>query len=383
MRGQDGHRVLWLIKGLAAGGAESLLVSMARHGELDPSFGYEVAYMMSELATLRSDLEESGLLVHDLGARHSLDPSWIPRLVKLVRTRSYDIVHAHSPLVAGGARVALHASSREARPASITTEHNVWENYKPPTRLLNALTFRFDKAHLAVSEGVRRSFPDSLASQIEVVVQGIPVSEVRQMRAQREQHRTALGVSDDEIVVVTVANLRPEKDYPTLLEAAARVLRRNMEVRFVAIGSGSEREELHAQHARLGLGQRFRFLGYRRHAPALTAACDIFALSSYQEGFPLAVMEALAAGVPTVATDVGGIASAVLEGDTGFVVPPCRPDLLADRIERLVRDTDLRARMSRRALETAGRFDIRRTVAETERIYERVLNERSRGSRRT
>lgn len=373
---KGGRRILWLIKGLEVGGAETLLVSMASHGDLDESFRYEAAHTMSRLHTLRSDLEEAGVPVHDLGARHSLDLRWMPRLVDLVRTRDYDVVHAHSPLVAGGARLALRTALRGARPALVTTEHSVWDNYRATTRFLNALTFRLEDAHVAVSEGVRGSFPERFASQLEVVVQGIPLSEMKHLRAQRDARRAELGLSDEEVVVATVANLKPEKDYPTLLEAAAQVLQRNPQVRFLAIGYGPEEQRLRARHARLGLGDRFRFLGYRDDAVSVTAACDVFALSSYQEGFPLAVMEALAVGVPTVATDVGGIPSAVTEGEVGFVVPPHRPDLLADRIERLVRDPELRARMSGTAREAAGRFDIRRTVAETERIYERVLARR-------
>src|SRR5690606_6967933 len=141
----------------------------------------------------------------------------------------------------------------------------------------------------------------------------------RQPADQRAAVRADLQVRDDEVAVFTVANLRRQKAYPDLLQAASRALEREPRLRFFAVGQGPLRAELERLHAQLELGDRFRFLGYRDDVERLLAGADLVVMASVFEGFPLAVMEALAAGVPVVATRVGGVPEAITDGVEGIL----------------------------------------------------------------
>ena len=162
-----------------------------------------------------------------------------------------------------------------------------------------------------------------------MVVHGVDLarsrSTVERRRQVGKQCAGELGVPADDLLVVTVANLRSEKGYDVLLDAAGCWRREGLPVRFAAAGQGVEAEALAARHRRLGLGERFRFLGHRDDALELMPAADIFVLPSHQEGLPVVLMEATSVGAPIVATAVGGVPQVVIDGVNGLVVPPGRP----------------------------------------------------------
>src|SRR5262249_43364329 len=141
-----------------------------------------------------------------------------------------------------------------------------------------------------------------------VVRYGIDVDAVRAESAQREKARQSLGIEPDELVVGTVANLRATKGYPELLAAASPVIERLTQTGFFAVGAGPLAAARADLRARRGLGDRFRFLGYRADALELMSAFDVFCLASRHEGLSVALMEALAFGLPVVATTAGGTA---------------------------------------------------------------------------
>jgi glycosyltransferase involved in cell wall biosynthesis len=145
------------------------------------------------------------------------------------------------------------------------------------------------------------------------------------------------------------------------------------DVRFVAVGQGPLEAELRALHAALGLGDRFALLGYRDDAANVMAASDVFCLSSQYEGLPVALMEAVVSGLPVVATTVGGIEELVTSGCEAILVPPGRPDLLAQALLEVVADPELRAKMSQNASDRAATLDAEAAVRRTEAMYREVL----------
>lgn len=360
-------RVLWVIKGLGPGGAEHLLVSAARIHDPE-AFRLEVAYLLPWKDALVDELVAAGVKVHPLEVPRPVDPRWARRLRRMVREGDFDVVHFHSPLVASVGRLAVRSLGR-GRPAVVTTEHNVWGSFALPTRWANALTYGLDDATIAVSPEVEHSVYRPLRRRVEVVVHGVDLDDVGVQAAERDEVRRELGVAPGEVLVGTVANLRAKKAYPDLFEAARRVIDDDPAVRFVAVGQGPLEAELRALHAELGLGERFRMLGYRPDAVRVMAGCDVFALASHHEGYPVALMEALALGLPVVATAVGGVPDAVREGVEGRLVPPGRPDLLAAALAEVTGDVELRKRMSEAARERSARFDIRRAVRRLEEVY--------------
>jgi glycosyltransferase involved in cell wall biosynthesis len=348
---------------------ERLLVTHARFGDHD-RFDYTAAYLVAGKDQLVGELAHLGVESHRLEARHSLDPRWVWHLGRLVRTLGIDIVHIHSPMPAALARPRVRAM--RDRPRLVYTEHNRWECYSWPTRLANAVTFVADDAQIAVSQDAVSSIPRLLRRRIEPVTHGIDREAFVASLVSRTEARARLGVDDDEVVVLTIANLRTEKALDVLLDAAKLAVGTDPAVRFAVIGQGPLHSELRARHERLGLGDRVRLLGYVPDAATLLRGADMFCLSSRFEGLPVAVMEAMTAGVPVIATAVGGIPEHV-DPTCGRLVEPGRPDALAGAVLELAADTELRTRLGTAAQQRSERFDATAAVARIEAVYDAVV----------
>lgn len=363
-------RVLWLIKGLGAGGAERLLAASAAHRDRT-RIEASVAYLLPHKTALVPLVERSGVRVSCLGGRAGWDLRWLVRLRRRLRTEPVDVVHVHSPLAALGARAVLRTLPRRARPRLVTTEHSLWDGHRPLVRWGTALTCGRDDATLTVSDAVQRSLPARVRARSEVVVHGVDTEALRDMAAPDEA-RAELGVNGS-IVIGTVANLRAAKGYEDLLAAARIVLDEEPGVRFVAVGQGPLEHRIRALHTELGLGERFTLLGFRGDAPRVMSAFDVFCLASRHEGLPVALMEALALGLPVVATRVGGVPEIVTDGIEARLVAPARPALLAGALLELVRDPDRRAAMAAAAAARGRTLSVDAAVRRTEAVYAEVL----------
>ncbi|MGH9268763.1 MAG: glycosyltransferase [Acidimicrobiales bacterium] len=350
-------RVLHLIKGLGLGGAERLLVALAQRRDRS-AFEFDVAYLLRAKAALVPVLADAGVKVECLDAGIELDLRWAARLRHRLRHRPVDVVHCHSPYVAGIARLAVRTLAARHRPALVTTEHLPWSGYRVTTRWLNRATFAFDDASFAVSEQVRRSAPARLQGRVEVLVHGVDVAAIRARRVRRESARASLGAEDGEVLIGTIANYRAQKAYPDLLAAARLVADEGIPARFVAVGQGPLEAEVRRRRDELGLAGRFILTGPMEDPAVILAACDVFVLASHYEGYPVAVMEALAMGLPVVATRVGGVPDAVRDGVEGVLVEPGRPDQLAAALCRMATDPILRASCAARSEERGERFDL-------------------------
>jgi glycosyltransferase involved in cell wall biosynthesis len=331
-----------------------------------------VAYLLPHKDALVPAIEAEGVPTVCLG-RGGRHLRWMWRLRRMLRTDPVDVVHAHSPVPAIGARLVLATLPARVRPRMVTTDHNVWESHVAPTRWANTATVFLDDAHLAVAAGVARSMPRRIRGRVEVLVHGLDPDAVREEAGGRFAARRDLCIRDDELVVVTVANLRRQKAYPDLLAAARLVLDERPDVRFLAAGQGPDEAAIRELHARLGLGERFRLLGYRPDAVRVLAAGDVFCLASHQEGLPVALMEAMVLGLPTVATDVGGVTELVEHGRHGLLVPPGRPELLAAALLELLADPDRRAAMGSAAAARGEAMSAEHAVRRVEDLYAEVV----------
>jgi glycosyltransferase involved in cell wall biosynthesis len=162
-----------------------------------------------------------------------------------------------------------------------------------------------------------------------VVPNGIDVEAIARGEAERERTRAALGVAPGAPLILTVANLRPPKGLDVLARTAERLHDTNAPWVWLIAGEGPLAMSLAAELAERGLAERVRLLGFRRDVPALLAACDVFCLTSNREGVPISILEAMAAGKPVVATDVGGVGELVVESGTPDVAAACETGLLA------------------------------------------------------
>lgn len=362
-------RVLYLIKTLGRGGAERLLLDVATR--LDPArFSAEISYAFEQPNDLRDELAAAGLPVTRLGdGRGGL--SWLRDLRRKLRRDRYDVLHTHSPYVAAGARLL----PRRPGLLRLYTEHNEWPAYHAATRWANALTYWREDRVLAVSEHVRRSAarPGPLRPlpwpPLETLHHGIDLRVLRDATPIRAAARAGLDLPEDALVVGTVANFRPQKAHEVLVDAAARVREALPDALFVLVGGGPTETSVRRRIASLGLDGAFVLTGYRDDAAALLPAFDLFALPSHHEGLPIALVEAMALGVPAVATDVGGVAEVLENRREGLLVPASDPGALAAALLELLRDEDLRAAAGREAARRAEAFDISRAVARLEAIY--------------
>jgi glycosyltransferase involved in cell wall biosynthesis len=370
-------RVLWLTKGLGPGGAERLLLSFAANADQD-RFDLRAAYLLPWKDHLVTELAQLGVPASCLDGGRPGDPRWASRLRALVRDAGIQVVHVHSPLVAALARPTLRSLPGRRRPALVGTEHNLWSSHHPVTRWANRLTLPLEDVTLAVSEEVRASMHPRLAGRTEVVVQGVDVEGIAARRGERDSARAELGIGPDEVLVATVANLRGNKDYPTMLAAARRLADTGIPIRFVSVGQGPLAQELETTREQLGLGDRFRFLGYRDDPVRVLVAADVFCLSSRFEGLPIALLEAMAAGLPVVATTVGGIPTVVTDGQEGRLVPPGDPGALANAVAELA-DRESRSRLAKAATARVRSFGIDRAVQRQQELYEQLADRRSRG----
>ncbi len=367
-------RVLWLIKGLGLGGAEKI-VAMSAPALQSAGCDVEVAYVLPDANHWLLPLTESGLQVYCLGGRGLSRHLWPVRLGQLLASRRYDVVHSHSPLLGAAAR----SLAMSRRLVMVHTEHNVWQSYRPLTRFANTVTTGRNRLVFAVSEGVAGSMqsprwvPWMRLPPFEVLYHGIDETEIQAHAGARSAARMQLGLAHETPLLVTVGNLSAKKDHRLLLTAFAEVGHRRSDAILVIIGGGPLAEELRRYADELGLDDRVRFLGQRSDVPSLLPAFDVFVLSSRHEGLPLAMLEAMASGLPVVVTEVGGVPEVVSHDENGLMVPPGDPIALAAAIESVLDDRSRSARLAAMGRVTASEFSIRASVERTKAAYSGLL----------
>jgi len=216
-----------------------------------------------------------------------------------------------------------------------------------------------------------------------VVYLGAPLDEFARTRSREEiaAARRSLGVAADAIAVGTVTRLMPSKGNQYLVDAAPRVLAAEPRAQFFVVGEGELQQQLEAQAASLGLGDRFRFVGFRRDVAEVLSALDIVVFPSLWEGTPLTAFEALAMGKPIVATDADGLLDVLEDGRDALIVPKRDGEALARGIIELIRHPERAAALAAGARETGAQYDIAAFVRKMEQLYV-LLHETSRRTKR-
>lgn len=371
------RHILHVITGLDVGGAEMALYRLILASR-DSEYTHTVIALTSE-GGMRPRFVESGIKVIVLDVRHSpLSEIW--RLFRLVRALRPDIVQTwlyHADFFGG--LVARMAGIRNVIWGLRTTDVDggCARATSFVRQLCASLSSRVPHTIVCVAEAARRSH--SLigydAARMVVVGNGYDLSVLRASQAERNRLRAQCGFGADDIVLGTLGRFNLDKDHANFVQAAGRLARQHDRLRFLMVGKDLDpgNAELRRWIDDTGYADRFVLLGERADAPVCLSAMDIFCLSSRTEAFPNAVGEAMAMGLPCVATDVGDVA--VLMADTGVLVPKANPDALAQGVARLLAlGPEYRKRMGDRARER-----IRATYTMTcvrqqfERIYSNVM----------
>jgi glycosyltransferase involved in cell wall biosynthesis len=232
---------------------------------------------------------------------------------------------------------------------------------------------------IGVGQAVRRALLANEgipADRVSVIGNGINLAQLGACPGCRDEVRRELDLGPNDLVLLHVARLHPIKDHTTALRMLAQMLGRQPNSRLVIAGEGLQREIMQRQIAELGIVQQVRMLGVRSDVPRLLAASDIALLTSLNEGIPLTLIEAMAAGLPVVATNVGGVGEVVEDGVSGFLATAADPAALAGKALRLAIDPELRSRMGQSGRARAhALFSESRMLAEYRRLYEEMLGD--------
>jgi glycosyltransferase involved in cell wall biosynthesis len=311
------------------------------------------------------------------------DARALAELVRIARRDRPALVHTHAAKGGTLGRVAVMLAFPRRRPAVVHTFHGhsltgyfSSRTARLYTRIERFLARRTDVL-IAVSEEVRDDLVGlgvAPQEQFEVVRLGLDLSAFADdgdRDARRQVVRAAWGVGDDEDVVTLVARLVPIKRVDRFLETAA-LLRDRPNTRFVVVGDGELRAELKASEPARALGDRLVWAGFRRDMPDVCFASDVVALVSDNEGTPVSLIEAQAARTPVVSTNVGGVRSVVLDGETGYLAD--EPADLARHIRSLLDEPERAAAMAARGREhVLSTFGVERLVDDLDRLYRRLL----------
>lgn len=367
--------VFQIVPAFLPGGAERLVVNLAVH--LDRRYLQPVciAHDPPTGSHYEAILRESGTPLFFLNKRRPLDIAVFVRLHRLFREYQPTVVHMHI----SGINYAYPLLFLNRAPVRIYTVHNIAQkdlHHRREGRLIQYLAFRWRLGKVtpvAISKVVKATFCSYYGfPDMPVIPNGIPVNEYTPDPERRACWRARAGFPQEAILIVSVAGLRPQKNLSLLLRAFAG-LDANPRLHLLLIGMGELESELRHLAEQLNLSARVHFLGVRSDIADILNGSDIFALSSHWEGTPMAIMEAMASGLPVVSTAVGGVPELVQHGRTGLLTPSNDEYALRDALQQLTAQPELRQQMGACARQYAmERFDIHQTVQQYEALYEAI-----------
>ncbi len=363
-------RILQVIPTIRAEGAQRMVASLCR--ELRRS-GHDVGLVSlfdPSGLSLEGELRADGVELRFLGKRMGPDLRMFGRLPRAAVHFAPDVIHTHLYVL----KYLLPGLAVRRRCPIVHTVHNLAdrEGGTRADELVQALAFRMGITAVSIGQAVSASIKRLYGLDPRwTIPNGIPVSDYAPPAGAREELRAALGIPANVPVFVAVGRLAPAKDHATALAALAFPGLRALSAHLLLAGDGPLRETLAGRARALGIADRVHMLGARRDVASVLAAADVFVLSSAYEGHPLAVLEAMAAAKPVVATAVGCVPETVSSA-TGRLVPPGDAAALASAMLELAADPALARALGRAALQTVReRYD----AAAMARAYEQLYRE--------
>ncbi|AQS59570.1 glycosyl transferase family 1 [Desulforamulus ferrireducens] len=362
----------------AAGGLKNHLINLVRYTDKNK---FDVTVACPPNCPLFEELTSLGIKTLPIPLLGELSPTKdyavVRTLVKYLHQSGTTILHAHS---SKGALVGRIAAIIARTPVVLFTVHNSifyeeWPQWKKSLfAYVERLLARFTDRIITVSEALKQELIENEkipAKQISTIYNGIEVdkftAKVDMLSIRKELNIPELGP-----VIGTIARLAPQKGVTYFLKAAS--LLKEYQVNFLVVGDGPLRESLEQEVIELGLQKRVVFTGNRENIADILSMMDIFVLPSVTEGLPLTILEAMAAGKPVVATRVGGVPEAIVEGKTGLVVAPRDPEALAVALAGMLSERDKLIRMGLNGQKhVVEKFTIQHMVDRTTELYTQLL----------
>ncbi len=300
-------------------------------------------------------------------------------MMLILRREKPDVVHTHSSKAGILGRLAAWLARV---PVIVHTYHGFGftREQKWLTRfiyvLLEKLTAPLSTALITVSKANRSEARDlgiGRPDQYHLIRSGVPLGLYRSI-ARRPNAPEGIPIKPEHRLITTIGPFKPQKNLADFVAAAALVHEKSPQTRFLIVGDGEQRPELESLIRQKGLSDIVFLAGWRRDVPAILMRTFAFAMTSLWEGLPRALVEAMAAGLPSVCNAVDGVQDILADGENGYLIPPKRPDLTAQKILQLLDNPETAIQMGRRARESVDKeFDIDHMVWQQENLYEQLL----------
>lgn len=362
--------ILYLSTSSGPGGAERVISNLA--ASLDPK-RFRTILCLFRPGWIQERSESRGVCTYVIPTQGMTDWRWALRFKRLLREEQVDLIHSHE-FDANVQGTAIAALSGIPLVATVHGKNYFWE------KLRRRLAYRWVSRRatmVAVSQNLKQFIVEQagvLSDRIKVVYNGVDALPHCD-RTDVEQCRRELGIPDSDHIVGVVGNLYPVKGHQYLIGGIRAVLKKCPNTSFVFAGRGQLEPELKDQVHRLGLEKRVHFLGLRQDIPRILAMLDVFVLPSLSEGLSMAILEAMIAGKPVVATQVGGNPELVLNGKTGFLVPPRDSQALASSLVTLLTTKALAAQFAEKGkCRAEGQFSLETMVRAYQALYDECLH---------
>lgn len=361
-------RVCHLLGELGSGGRESLILNLARH--TSERVSHAVVCFRSD-DRMRERFESFDIPVRNLHATSSFDLGAVVRLYRFLRGESFDVLHAHGTSGQLPGRVVRGLGTV---PGLVSTHHIVRDANSTPEIWLERATRPLDDLTVAVSHGVKESFAPSDDSAWRVVYNGIDVDDFHETvrRADPNNVREDYGL-DDETVLLNIGRYTTDKAQGDLIRAMCHLSKERTGVHlFVVGGRGDHEGRLRREARELGVDDRVSITGRVPSVAEYYNLADAFVSSSIREGLPIVLLEAMAAELPIVATDIPGVREVIEDGVTGVLVPTRSPTAFADGVSRVLAD-DRSEQLGTAGYERVRKeFGIQQTATRYEELYQEV-----------
>lgn len=367
--------VIHLVEDMKTGGAERVIADIAEG--LD-SERYDVrVWCIARGGNTADELVEKGIEVKILGISSYHNPLKILRLKRLLTEAGPDIVHTHGYF----ASVIGRLSARKAGiPVIFAHVHSTYWDYKRRHILMERKLSRFTHKIICCSRAVENFVKDIEKvgdGKTLVIYNGVDEERFYPME-DAPSIRSELGIDEEALVVGTVSSLTPHKGHEYLIQAASLIHQEFPSAKFLIVGNGPLRTELEDQVKNLKIHPYIIFTGTRKDVPKMLSIMEVFVLpSSSREGLGIAIIEAMAAEKPVVATDIGGIPEAVKKGETGFLVPPGDPGALAKVIIELLQNPEKAKEMGKKGrARFKEKFTRKKMLSEIDALYQSSISQR-------
>ncbi len=368
-------RVLHVIGGGEFGGAERHILNLAT--AMDPQrVAITVCCLFAD--PFVKVAREVGINALAIPMRHKMDFSIITKLRDVIKKEEIDIVHTHGVRANLVGRVAAKLAGRDT---VVTTVHSLLAQDYPDmfSRLANMFIERASRGltthFIAVSGGLQKALLQQgiPEKKITVIYNGLNPDDFISKRPPGSW-RLKMGIEPDVPLVAIIGRLHPVKGHRLYLQAAAEILKNRPEIRFVVVGCGPEKDRLEEQAGELGISGSVLFTGFVDNVAEVLPDLNILVIPSLWEGFGLTALEAMVAGVPVVATSVGGLPEVVEHGSTGLLVPPGDGAALARGINWMLDHPNEALEMAESARTVVGeKFTAGVMARKTENLYRRLM----------